>query len=78
MSARLPSAGTRLLERTLAKAAEDPNIVEAYLHVQTSNDEAIRFYAKFGFSIAETVPGYYQKYRLQPPDAHILSKRLVS
>ena len=74
----MPCAGTRLLERTLAKAAEDPNILEAYLHVQTSNEEAIRFYAKFGFSIAETLPGYYLKNRLQPPDAHILSKSLVS
>ena len=68
--------GTRLLERTLAKAAEDPNIVEAYLHVQTSNEEAIHFYQNFGFTIAETVPEYYRKNRLQPPDAHILARKL--
>ena len=43
-----------------------------------SNEEAIRFYAKFGFGISDTVPGYYAKKRLQPPDAHVLSKSLVS
>ena len=74
---RVAWAGTRLLERTLAKAAADPNIVEAHLHVQTSNEEAIRFYKKFGFTVTETMHGYYQKNRLQPPDAYVLAKKLV-
>ncbi|CAL5222318.1 g4662 [Coccomyxa viridis] len=68
--------GTRLLERTLRKAVEDPNIEEAVLHVQTNNEEAIRFYGKFGFEVSQTIPGYYKKNRLDPPDAHILTKAL--
>ena len=71
-----PCAGSRLLERTLLKAAEDPVIEDAVLHVQTNNDETISFYAKFGFQISQTIPGYYRKNRLNPPDAHILTKAL--
>ena len=71
-----PGAGTRLLERTLEKAAEDPNVEEAVLHVQTSNDEAIRFYEKNGFKVVSTIEGYYKKNRLDPPDAHVLTKAL--
>ena len=41
---------------------------------QTNNDEAIRFYSRFGFEVGETVPGYYK--RLDPPDAVVLRKRL--
>ncbi len=52
--------------------------MDAYLHVQTSNEEAIRFYQRAGFEIAETLLGYYRKNRLNPPDAYILRKRLAS
>jgi len=72
------AAGFQLLRQTLEAAQSDPNIVEAYLHVQTSNEEAIRFYQRAGFELAETLPGYYRKNRLRPPDAYILRKRLVS
>lgn len=33
-----------MLDHSLAVASEDPNIEEAYLHVQENNDGAIRFY----------------------------------
>lgn len=65
-----------MLERMLRRAEEDPNIEEAVLHVQTNNEEAIRFYGKFGFGVSETIPGYYKKNRLDPPDAHILTKAM--
>lgn len=71
-----PGTGTRLLERTLKTAAEDPNVEEAVLHVQTNNDEAIRFYEKNGFKVVSTIEGYYKKHRLDPPDAHVLTKAL--
>ncbi len=71
-----PGTGTRLLERTLKKAAQDPNVEVAVLHVQTSNDEAIRFYEKNGFRVTSTIEGYYKKNRLDPPDAHVLTKAL--
>ena len=46
----------------------------ALLLPQTNNDEAIRFYSRFGFEVGETVSGYYK--RLDPPDAVVLRKRL--
>ncbi|BDA42981.1 N-alpha-acetyltransferase 50 [Coccomyxa sp. Obi] len=70
------SIGSQLLHRTLEAAQQDPNIVEAYLHVQTSNEEAIRFYQRAGFKVSEMLTGYYRKNRLQPPDAYVLRKRL--
>ena len=40
---------------------------------QVNNEEAIRFYKKFGFEVTETLSGYYR--RLNPPDAVILARR---
>mmetsp|Transcript_1530 Transcript_1530/g.3922 ORF Transcript_1530/g.3922 Transcript_1530/m.3922 type:complete len:156 (-) Transcript_1530:416-883(-) len=66
--------GTYLLQHSLRVASEDPNIEEAYLHVQTNNDGAIRFYDKHGFAITEMIPNYYK--RIDPPDCYILHKSL--
>ena len=44
--------------------------------MQTDNEEAIHFYAKFGFEVSQTIAGYYQKNRLTPPDAHVLTRSL--
>jgi N-alpha-acetyltransferase 50 len=51
-----------------------PDIVEIYLHVQTSNSDAIGFYAKHGFETKDMIKDYYK--RIEPPDCYILSKRL--
>lgn len=67
--------GSRLLEQSLCEAGQDSNIIEAYLHVQTNNEEAIRFYQQFGFVLGEVVENYYK--RLTPPDAVILRRTLV-
>lgn len=68
-------AGAALLQRCLHLVATQlPEVQEAVLHVQTSNEEAIRFYSRFGFEVAETIAGYYK--RLDPPDAVLLRKRL--
>mmetsp|Transcript_41574 Transcript_41574/g.105325 ORF Transcript_41574/g.105325 Transcript_41574/m.105325 type:complete len:242 (-) Transcript_41574:219-944(-) len=66
--------GGALLRRVLAAVEFDPNIAEAYLHVQTSNEEALSFYSKHGFTIVDTIRNYYR--RLQPPDCHVLARRL--
>ena len=47
---------------------------EVFLHVQTSNEEAIDFFTKRGFVVGEMVKGYYK--RIDPPDARILSFRV--
>jgi hypothetical protein len=41
---------------------------------QINNEEAIKFYSRFGFEVAETIKGYYK--RLDPPDAVLLRKQL--
>ena len=43
-------------------------------HVQVSNDDALEFYQKFGFSIVDTKEQYYK--RIDPPHAFILQKNL--
>ncbi|KAG9005983.1 hypothetical protein FRB94_002147 [Tulasnella sp. JGI-2019a] len=47
-----------------------------YMHVQTSNDEARRFYERHGFSEVGRVDGYYKK--LEPHDAWILEKKVTA
>ncbi|KAG9294240.1 hypothetical protein G9A89_021599 [Geosiphon pyriformis] len=65
--------GTELLKHILEHA--NPNkFAEIYLHVQTSNEEALAFYKKYNFQIVGTIEGYYKN--ITPPDAFILSKKL--
>lgn len=45
------------------------------LHVHVSNDEAIQFYGKYGFTCEERVANYYRP-NVQPPDAFLLRKYL--
>jgi ribosomal protein S18 acetylase RimI-like enzyme len=68
--------GSVLLDKILetAKSDESRNIIEVELHVQTSNDEAIAFYKKFGFEVMDKVEAYYK--RIEPPDAYRLVKKV--
>ena len=43
-------------------------------HVQVSNDDALEFYQKFGFTIVDTKEQYYK--RIDPPHAFVLRKDL--
>jgi ribosomal protein S18 acetylase RimI-like enzyme len=48
---------------------------EIVLHVQVSNQDAIRFYTqRFGFVQGEMVENYYR--RIDPPHCFLLSKKL--
>ena len=54
--------GRALLESVLKYAKEELTMVKSvYLHVQTSNDAAIKFYESFGFKVQETIKGYYKR-----------------
>jgi N-alpha-acetyltransferase 50 len=45
-----------------------------YLHVQTTNQEAVGWYTKRGFVIEQTVEGYYRN--IEDRDAYILVRNL--
>lgn len=40
-----------MLNHLLRQCEKDPKITSIYLHVQVSNDAALKFYEKFGFEI---------------------------
>ncbi|XP_070038588.1 uncharacterized protein [Nicotiana tomentosiformis] len=63
--------GTKLLNHVLDLCTKQ-NIKEIYLHVQTSNEDAINFYKKFGFEVTNTVQNYYTN--ITPPDCYVLTK----
>ena len=71
---RARGVGSRLLMNSLNEASEDENIVDAYLHVQTNNEEAIKFYCdpsgKFAFEKGEVIEKYYK--RIEPDSAVVL------
>jgi ribosomal protein S18 acetylase RimI-like enzyme len=66
--------GSELLGAALEAAAKQPEIKEVYLHVWTANEDALRFYRRHGFEVAETLKGYYRG--ISPPDCHILRKAI--
>jgi ribosomal protein S18 acetylase RimI-like enzyme len=74
MNKPLLFAASKLLEHCLDLCKGNAEVHEAYLHVQTSRDEAIAFYKKFGFEIVETLENYYK--RIEPPHAYVLMKTL--
>ena len=41
-------------------------------HVQINNEDAIKFYERFGFEIVEKKENYYK--RIEPADAYVLKK----
>jgi ribosomal protein S18 acetylase RimI-like enzyme len=43
--------------------------------LQTSNRDAVAFYARLGFREGDTLRGYYR--RLDPPDAVVLRRELT-
>ena len=69
---RTSFSGTKLLNYILDLSAKQ-GITEIYMHVQTNNEDAIKFYKKFGFEITETIKNYYAK-NISPPDCYVLSK----
>ena len=65
--------GTKLLTATIEEADQDSSIEEIYLHVQTSNTDALDFYKRFGFEQREKICNYYK--RIDPPDCFVMARR---
>eukprot|EP00581_Thalassiosira_minuscula_P032612 CAMPEP_0183769658 /NCGR_PEP_ID=MMETSP0739-20130205/22811_1 /TAXON_ID=385413 /ORGANISM="Thalassiosira miniscula, Strain CCMP1093" /LENGTH=179 /DNA_ID=CAMNT_0026009333 /DNA_START=108 /DNA_END=647 /DNA_ORIENTATION=- len=58
-----------------SSSASLSSVDEIMLHVQTSNNDAMKFYIeKFGFEKGELVENYYK--RIDPPHCYILRKKL--
>ena len=66
---------SQLLTYVLEEASKNKEILEVYLHVQTSNAEAKDFYLSKGFVQTGTIKNYYK--RISPPDCYVLGKSLV-
>ncbi|KAK9762815.1 N-alpha-acetyltransferase 50 [Basidiobolus ranarum] len=66
--------GAILLQHILKECEKEKNIRKIYLHVQTGNEEALKFYEKFGFIKSHLVEHYYR--RIQDSNAFVLFKDL--
>ena len=62
------------MKHVLGAVANDTDIIEVYLNVQTSNEDARQFYLKNGFIQTDMIPNYYK--RIDPPDSFVLKKSL--
>ncbi|KAJ3296412.1 N-alpha-acetyltransferase 50 [Borealophlyctis nickersoniae] len=67
--------GSSLVDHLITHCKEK-KINEIYLHLHTENTEALEFYKKHGFTVRETVKGYYKENDIVPPDALVLVKEL--
>mmetsp|Transcript_19967 Transcript_19967/g.57081 ORF Transcript_19967/g.57081 Transcript_19967/m.57081 type:complete len:171 (+) Transcript_19967:127-639(+) len=65
--------GTELI-KDLEKTAREMGLEGIFLHVWTTNEDAIRFYKRLGFDTTETLKGYYKD--ISPPDGYVLEKSL--
>jgi len=63
--------GGKMLANIIKLVAQRPDLHDIYLHVQTSNQTAIEFYKKFGFTVVRTIKNYYK--RIDPPDCYVVS-----
>jgi N-alpha-acetyltransferase 50 len=66
--------GSMLLRHILNESIQESTIRDIYLHVQINNNEALRFYEKFGFQITSLVPHYYRT--IKPSAAYELCKQI--
>jgi ribosomal protein S18 acetylase RimI-like enzyme len=65
-----------MLKHILTQCQADASVKLVYLHVQTTNDEALQFYKRHGFSIGSTVTRYYPN-MTENADAYILELEIT-
>ena len=70
--------GTHLLD-CIRRIAAEPDVAaeDLYLHVQASDEEALRFYRKCGFVQTGVAKGYYRGRFKPPADAAVLSAHVA-
>ncbi|ETK94703.1 hypothetical protein F441_02353 [Phytophthora nicotianae CJ01A1] len=73
-SYRRAKIGSRLLEGVIAQSVRD-SVVQIYLHVQTNNTPALRFYRSHGFEATQILRNYYK--HIEPPDCYVLRRQLT-
>ena len=66
--------GIQLFEELMNSAKKDPELKKIYLHVQISNETALRFYQNVGFEVVEKLENYYQD--IDPPHCFYLRKSI--
>eukprot|EP00128_Syssomonas_multiformis_P007262 Colp12_sorted_trinity150504_noHs@36453 len=71
---RRRGVGTQMLKHILDLCKKAHDISSVYLHVQTSNQDALEFYKKHNFTVVETAKDYYKN--IEPADAHVLEYRV--
>jgi hypothetical protein len=68
-----PTVGKILVDSITDALLLDPSVDHLYLHVQTSNKSALKFYNRIGFKTVERIDGYYKLNKgVEPPDAYLL------
>lgn len=69
---RSQNVGTQLLQYVLDYCGKHADVIESITaHVQTNNEDAIRFYKRHGFSVDPTVIDNYYK-RITPSSAYLI------
>eukprot|EP01116_Phalansterium_solitarium_P021596 TRINITY_DN6784_c0_g1_i1.p2 TRINITY_DN6784_c0_g1~~TRINITY_DN6784_c0_g1_i1.p2 ORF type:complete len:167 (+),score=5.81 TRINITY_DN6784_c0_g1_i1:205-705(+) len=71
---RRHGAGAALMQQAMDFCSDHDSIDEVLIYVQVNNDDAIRFYERFGLRIVDTVKNYYP--RINPPDCYVMKKFL--
>ncbi|POM70485.1 Acetyltransferase (GNAT) family [Phytophthora palmivora] len=66
--------GSMLLESVMTQARKD-KLAYVYLHVQSSNTAAKKFYLARGFQVTKLLRNYYSE--LDPPHCFVLRKQLT-
>ncbi|KAJ1354876.1 hypothetical protein KIN20_011956 [Parelaphostrongylus tenuis] len=68
--------GNMLLNYVFSLTAKDSTLENIFLHVQTSNENALNFYKNRGFEQVGIAENYYK--HVEPKDAYILVKKVKS
>jgi ribosomal protein S18 acetylase RimI-like enzyme len=68
--------GSSLVNNLISSASKDASIEELQCHVQSSNEEAIKFYERFGFTQGEKIECYYKKLPVEDQAAIVFTRRM--